>query len=144
MRFECLLEPDLRFGFRGQNPAHTGGVNMKDIPGLKKFAKGEELLLPPEWPPMPHDVISIFGFTLVEFRDHKVWKACTESDYRNVLLALGVQDEKIAELIKLKTGEKALGLCLSVNNRCQGSCPTQYGECAGVVYGSTVTCYCMI
>jgi aminoglycoside phosphotransferase len=116
---------------------------MKTIDGISYFAKGEKFVLPAGWPPLPADVISVYGLKLVKFRGRRRWKACTEGDFRESLRRRGIAKSKITAAIGAKQ-KSELSLCFLHGDHCEGGCLSSHQECVGYLDGDNqvVNCFC--
>jgi hypothetical protein len=116
---------------------------MEAKKGFTRFKKGESIVLPMGWPPLPKDVVSLFGFKLVKFKGKDTWRASTESDFRNSLLSMGIAKTKVERHIRHKLSMPDQSICALYNGKCPGQCTV--GECVGnidQVTGNVVACFC--
>jgi hypothetical protein len=112
---------------------------MKTINGITIFDKGEKFVLPADWPPLPQNVSSPFGFKLVSVGDKNVWQASAESDFRTLLTRRGVLERTIEFAIKIKAN---LPLCSVSNGECSGSCAGSSQSCRGTLDENYKAVYC--
>lgn len=106
-----------------------------------KTKKGPKIILPDGWPPLPKNVVSIFGFKLIELEGKKMWQAATELDFRESLSRKGITGRKLNAAVKLKY---IRGGCSLSGGQCSGNCPGVLGICASDIdsFGHVVFCYC--
>jgi hypothetical protein len=118
--------------------------NMSIRNEVTRFKKGQPIVLPPGVPPLPRDVVSVFGFRLIELNGSKVWKAATQMDFRELLSEIGVTESKIVEAIQAKNNSTSS--CYLYNNECNGTCDPGAGQCTGLLngLGTIISCYCSV
>jgi hypothetical protein len=104
-----------------------------------KTPKNKLITLPEDWPPLPKDVISIFGFKLLKIKNKSIWRAGTQLDFRRFLEKKGLSKLKIETAIKQKYHPE--NMCYSNGGSiCQGNC--SIGACGNGISEDFVACWC--
>jgi hypothetical protein len=101
--------------------------------GVLVYPPGSPVHLPPDYPELPRNVASRFGFKLITITQKngdqvRVWAAALEQDYRNLeAKRLGINPEEVV----INYSEDFTGDCHFFNQVCTGTCPNGL-ECQAV------------
>ncbi len=109
---------------------------MKEENGIQIFEKGDKLPDLPKGLRTDFEIVSIFGFKIVEIEDKIMWQACTEEDYREAeSKRLNIPPEKV-ELSRVR------GCRQIAPRKCQGDCWNGFCVLAYNPFAQVYFCTC--